>query len=253
MSYLSNTEESELKRLKALTDDGVLDDGEFRDAKSTILEVAKRRRLSTLTEPRAAAASTAAAAPTASAALTPTAAPTATATAEALMAPAAAAPSAAVPPAASGVTQASSNFFTGKKSLGSLFHVSVAFNMHLIKPPKRNSHCNPLQVKDTSSDVSGYAKFSNAQNANLVRFSNAPQNARQSVVDKLWKDVKSSFELLKSFNKKGGSRAAWEKAIKDERKSRTSGPNGGNGSRVTTTCGALASTTCRGAGCAHRA
>ena len=172
------------------------------------------------------------------------------------MAPAAAAPSAAVPTAASDVahtTQASSNFFTGKKSLGSLFHMSVAFYMRLIKPPKRNSHCNPLQVKDTSNDVSGYAKFSNAQNANLVRFSNASQNTRQSVVDKLWKDVKSCFELLKSFNKKGGSRAALEKAIKDERKSRTSGPNGGNGSRVTTTCGALASTTCRGAGCAHRA
>ena len=148
-----------------------------------------------MTEPRAAAASTAAAAPTA----------------EALMAPAAAAPSAAVPTAASGATQASSNFFTGKKSLGSLFHVSVAFYMHLIKSPKRNSHCNPLQVKDTSNDVSRYAKFSNAQNANLVRFSNSPQNTRQSVVDKLWKDVKSSFELLKSFNKKGGSRAAWEK------------------------------------------
>ena len=64
MSYLSNTEESELKRLEALTDNGVLDDGEFRDAKSTILEVAKRRRLSAFTEPRAAAASTAAAAPT---------------------------------------------------------------------------------------------------------------------------------------------------------------------------------------------
>ena len=112
MSYLSNTEESELKRLKVLTDNGVLDDGEFRDAKSTILEVAKRRRLSTLTEPRAAAASTAAAAPTA----------------EALMAPAAAAPSAEVPTAASGATQASSSFFTGKKSLGSLFHVSVAFS-----------------------------------------------------------------------------------------------------------------------------
>ena len=101
------------------------------------------------------------------------------------MAPAAAAPSAAVPTAASGVTQASSNFFTGKKSLGSLFHVSVAFYMRLIKPPKRNSHCNPLQVKDTSNDVSRYAKFSNAQNANLVRFSNASLNTRQSVVDKL--------------------------------------------------------------------
>ena len=114
--------------------------------------MAKRRCLSTLTEPRAAAASTAAAAPTA----------------EALMAPAAAAPSAAVPTAASGATQASSNFFTGKKSLGSLFHVSVAFYMHLIKSPKRNSHCSPLQVKDTSNDVSGYAKFSNAQNASTI-------------------------------------------------------------------------------------
>ena len=84
------------------------------------------------------------------------------------MAPAAAAPSAAVPTAASGATQASSNFFTGKKSLGSLFHVSVAFYMHLIKSPKRNSHCSPLQVKDTSNDVSGYAKFSNAQNASTI-------------------------------------------------------------------------------------
>ena len=70
MSYLSNTEESKLKRLKVLTDNRVLGDGEFRDAKSTILEVAKRRRLSTLTEPRAAAASTAAEAPTAAAAPT---------------------------------------------------------------------------------------------------------------------------------------------------------------------------------------
>ena len=75
MSYLSNAEESELKRLKFLT---MVNSGMKRvQYKSAILEVAKRRRVSTLTEPAAAA---------------PTAAATAKATAEALMAPAAAVP-----------------------------------------------------------------------------------------------------------------------------------------------------------------
>jgi hypothetical protein len=40
---------------------------------------------------------------------------------------------------------------------------------------------------------------------------------------------KGSNEILKGFDKKGGSRRAWDSAIKDERKSRTSGPNGSNG------------------------
>jgi len=38
MSYLSNAKESELERLKSLTDNEVLDDGEFRDEKSAIQE-----------------------------------------------------------------------------------------------------------------------------------------------------------------------------------------------------------------------
>jgi hypothetical protein len=158
------------------------------------------------------------------------------------MAPAAAAPSAAVPTAASAATQASSNFFTGKKSLGSLFHVSVAFYMHLIKSPKRNSHCSPLQVKDTSNDVSGYAKFSNAQNASTICASTSSLH------------TSSTRRLCTRQRLRRRTSACAQRATRPAQRLTTHCWSAWHSvKRRTTACGALASTTCRGAGCAHRA
>jgi hypothetical protein len=147
-----------------------------------------------------------------------------------------------VPTAASGATQASSNFFTGKKSLGSLFHVSVAFYMHLIKSPKRNSHCNPLQVKDTSNDVSGYAKFSNAQNASTICASTSSLH------------TSSTRRLCTRQRFRRRTSACAQRATRPAQRLTTHCWSAWHSvKRRTTACGALASTTCRGAGCAHRA
>jgi hypothetical protein len=67
------------------------------------------------------------------------------------------------------------------------FHVDVASHTHLFKPPKESSHFNPLlpQVKGASKDTIEYANVSNAQNASLLRFSNAHKSHRQKSFEKL--------------------------------------------------------------------
>jgi len=86
-------------------------------------------------------------------------------------------------------------------------------------------------VKPTGKDASGYAVFSNSHNASLLRYSaSSTKSRRQKIVDDLWGVYKGSRALLKNFTKKGGSKGAWEKALKNAHKSLTSGPNGSRGS-----------------------
>lgn len=83
------------------------------------------------------------------------------------------------------------------------------------------------QVKKSGSDRSGYAKFSNSQNVNLVRFFRSSKAARQKVVDGLWRQEKQSKVMKYDFEDNSGTQGVWRAALKKIKKSHTSGLNGG--------------------------
>ena len=84
-------------------------------------------------------------------------------------------------------------------------------------------------MKPTTKDKSGYNKFSNENNFNLLNNDRRTKNARQQKVDMLWRIKKRSESFLADFLKKGGSKFAWGKTQVNLKASMTSGSHGAHG------------------------
>jgi hypothetical protein len=81
--------------------------------------------------------------------------------------------------------------------------------------PSSVHHLFLPQVKKTERGISGYAKFSNKMNVNMVRYSSGCKAARQKLVNQLWRVKKESEALVQNFTKKGGFRSAWNRSLNE--------------------------------------
>ena len=95
--------------------------------------------------------------------------------------------------------------------------------------PSSVHHLFLPQVKKTERDTSGYAKFSNNMNVNMVRYSFGSKAARQKLVDQFWRVKKESEALVPNFTKKGGFKSAWNRSLKSLQAELSSGANGTRG------------------------
>mmetsp|Transcript_12984 Transcript_12984/g.26488 ORF Transcript_12984/g.26488 Transcript_12984/m.26488 type:complete len:538 (+) Transcript_12984:35-1648(+) len=233
--FFTNTEILELKRLRKLVQEEVINEVDYAGVKEVFLTVAKRRRLS-LSAPNSLSSTESVPAHTS----TPITAPTAYLTPTT----AAALPTMTPKSAALSKKDAVANLFrnngASKTTTATPFSSSSSSSSPTTTtavPPRSSSSRldrvtvgHFFNVKKPDKDRSGYAIFSNENNVNLTRFHRASTSVRQAIVDKLWSQVKKSKLYKRDFEKNGGAEGTWRAALVKIKKSHTSGPNGGQDS-----------------------